>query len=57
MALRESEGHNKAMLNAIPDNMYRFKQDGTITAGKNSDSDNNIVGANLKDLLSVNILD
>ncbi|MDR3574647.1 MAG: PAS domain S-box protein [Anaerolineaceae bacterium] len=57
MALRESEAHNKAMLNAIPDNMYRFKQDGTITARKNISPENISVGVNLKDVLSSDIFD
>jgi PAS domain S-box-containing protein len=56
MALRESEAHIKAMLNAIPDNIYRFRQDGSITAGKNSTTGSSLVGTNIRDVLSTDIL-
>ncbi len=51
-SLRQSEGRNKAMLNAIPDRIYRFTRDGRVTADNSVNPDSYLVGFNIRSILS-----
>ena len=56
-ALRLSEAHYRAMLSAIPDLIYRYTRDGTITAFNNSNGGDSQIGLNIRQVFSAEIAD
>ncbi len=56
-ALRLSEAHYRAMLSAIPDSIYRYTRDGTITAINNRNTADSLIGMNIRQAFPPEIAD
>jgi PAS domain S-box-containing protein len=52
MALRQSEVHNQAILDAIPDPMFRIKWDGTILGAEKRNFSGNSISSDINEILT-----